>query len=61
MKCAGSIFKNLLLAELPPSVQAEVDAKVVRDGKVPSAYFLERWMQRGCATAIFMSRIIMPT
>lgn len=47
MKCAGSIFKNLLLAELPPSVQAEVDAKVVREGKVPSAYFLERVDAKG--------------
>ena len=47
MKCAGSIFKNLLLAELPPSVQAEVDAKVVREGKVPSAYFLEKVDAKG--------------
>ena len=47
MKCAGSIFKNLLLAELPPSAQAEVDAKVVREGKVPSAYFLERVDAKG--------------
>jgi UDP-N-acetylmuramate dehydrogenase len=39
MKCAGSIFKNLLLAELPSGV--EVPAKIVREGKVPSAYFLE--------------------
>jgi UDP-N-acetylmuramate dehydrogenase len=47
MKCAGSIFKNLLLAELPPSVQAQVDAKVVREGKVPSAYFLEKVDAKG--------------
>lgn len=39
MKCAGSIFKNLLLADLPPGVT--VPEKVVREGKVPSAYFLE--------------------
>ncbi|MGA3189372.1 MAG: UDP-N-acetylmuramate dehydrogenase [Bryobacteraceae bacterium] len=39
MKCAGSIFKNLLLADLPPGVM--VPEKVVREGKVPSAYFLE--------------------
>lgn len=47
MKCAGSIFKNLLFAELPPSAQAEVDPKVVREGKVPSAYFLERIGAKG--------------
>jgi UDP-N-acetylmuramate dehydrogenase len=41
MKCAGSIFKNLMLAELPASVQAEVPPNVVREGKVPSAWFLE--------------------
>lgn len=41
MKCAGSIFKNLLFDELPEHVRAEVDSKVVREGKVPSAYFLE--------------------
>ena len=41
MKCAGSIFKNLILAELPEHVRAQVDPKVIREGKVPSAYFLE--------------------
>ena len=41
MKCAGSIFKNLLFAELPESVQRQVPAELVREGKVPSAYFLE--------------------
>jgi UDP-N-acetylmuramate dehydrogenase len=42
MKCAGSIFKNLLFAELPASVQAQVPANIVREGKVPSAWFLEQ-------------------
>jgi len=41
MKCAGSIFKNLLFAELPESVQRQVPPGLVREGKVPSAYFLE--------------------
>ncbi|MBZ5672783.1 MAG: UDP-N-acetylmuramate dehydrogenase [Acidobacteriia bacterium] len=41
MHCAGSIFKNLILAELPESVRAQVPAQVIREGKVPSAYFLE--------------------
>jgi UDP-N-acetylmuramate dehydrogenase len=42
MKCAGSIFKNLFFAQLPPSVQAEVPQKLIREGKVPSAWFLEQ-------------------
>jgi UDP-N-acetylmuramate dehydrogenase len=41
MHCAGSIFKNLILAELPDSVRAQVPERVIREGKVPSAYFLE--------------------
>jgi len=41
MRCAGSIFKNLILAELPEGVRAQVPERVVREGKVPSAYFLE--------------------
>lgn len=41
MRCAGSIFKNLILAELPPRVQAMVPTEVVKGGKVPSAWFLD--------------------
>lgn len=47
MKCAGSIFKNFLFAELPPAVQALLPAKVVREGKVPSAWFLEQAGAKG--------------
>jgi UDP-N-acetylmuramate dehydrogenase len=47
MKCAGSIFKNYLLAELPPSVASEVPASVVIEGKVPSAWFLEQVGAKG--------------
>ena len=47
MKCAGSIFKNLLLAELPPAVAARVPANVVREGKVPAAWFLEQVGAKG--------------
>lgn len=47
MKCAGSIFKNLILAELPESVQRQVPGQVVREGKVPSAYFLEQVGAKG--------------
>ncbi len=49
MKCAGSIFKNLVLAELSPAVAAQVPEKVVREGKVPAAYFLEQAGARGLA------------
>jgi UDP-N-acetylmuramate dehydrogenase len=42
MKCAGSIFKNLFFADLPARVQREIPASVVREGKVPSAWFLEQ-------------------
>jgi UDP-N-acetylmuramate dehydrogenase len=49
MRCAGSIFKNLILAGLPPSVRAQVPERVVRDGKVPSAYFLEQAGAKGMA------------
>jgi UDP-N-acetylmuramate dehydrogenase len=47
MKCAGSIFKNLILAELPAGVT--VPDKIVREGKVPSAYFLELAGAKGLA------------
>ena len=47
MKCAGSIFKNYLLAELPPAVAAALPKNVIREGKVPSAYFLEQVGAKG--------------
>jgi len=47
MKCAGSIFKNLLLADLPSGVA--VPEKIVREGKVPSAWFLEAAGAKGLA------------
>ncbi len=47
LKCAGSIFKNLLLAELPAAAREQVPASVVREGKVPSAYFLEQVGAKG--------------
>jgi UDP-N-acetylmuramate dehydrogenase len=47
MKCAGSIFKNFLLAELPAAVAAQVPAPVIREGKVPAAYFLEQVGAKG--------------
>ena len=43
MKCAGSIFKNFLLANL----DVDVPEKVVREGKVPAAYFLEQVGAKG--------------
>ena len=47
MKCAGSIFKNFLFAELPPEVAAQVPSTVVIEGKVPSAWFLEQVGAKG--------------
>ncbi|MBI1790509.1 MAG: UDP-N-acetylmuramate dehydrogenase [Acidobacteria bacterium] len=47
MKCAGSIFKNFLLANLPPEVAARVPPPVIREGKVPAAWFLEQVGAKG--------------
>lgn len=47
MKCAGSIFKNVFFADLPARAQSEVPASLVRDGKVPSAWFLEQAEVKG--------------
>ena len=47
MKCAGSIFKNLILSKLPASAREQTPASVIREGKVPSAYFLEQAGAKG--------------
>lgn len=47
MKCAGSIFKNLLLADLPARAKTGIPAPVIREGKVPSAWFLEQVGAKG--------------
>jgi len=47
MKCAGSIFKNLLWKDLPEPVAAQVPATAVREGKVPAAWFLEQVGAKG--------------
>ncbi len=47
MKCAGSIFKNFIFKELPAGVAAQVPPEVVREGKVPAAYFLEQVGAKG--------------
>ena len=47
MKCAGSIFKNLIMKELPEPVQKVIPEKVIREGKVPSAWFLEQVGAKG--------------
>jgi UDP-N-acetylmuramate dehydrogenase len=47
MKCAGSIFKNFLWKDLPAEVAAQVPAGVVREGKVPAAWFLEQVGAKG--------------
>lgn len=47
MRCAGSIFKNLILAALPPAAQRQVPTAVVKGGKVPAAWFLEQVQAKG--------------
>ncbi|MBI3696719.1 MAG: UDP-N-acetylmuramate dehydrogenase [Acidobacteria bacterium] len=47
MKCAGSIFKNLLVAELPKEVVAAIPPQAIREGKVASAYFLDQVGAKG--------------
>jgi len=47
MKCAGSIFKNLLLNDLPAEAAARVPGSAVREGKVPAAWFLEEVGAKG--------------
>ncbi len=47
MLCAGSIFKNLYLADLPAEAQAIVPQRAVRGGKVASAFFLEQIGAKG--------------
>ncbi len=47
MACAGSIFKNLLLAELPEDARAAVPANKVIEGKVPAGWFLEEVGAKG--------------
>ncbi len=47
MKCAGSIFKNLLWKDLPAPAAAEVPPSAVREGKVAAAWFLERAGAKG--------------
>jgi UDP-N-acetylmuramate dehydrogenase len=47
MKCAGSIFKNVFFANLPPAAQAVIPRNLIREGKVPSAFFLEQVGAKG--------------
>ena len=47
MRCAGSIFKNFLIAGLPSDVAAQVPELVVREGKIPAAWFLEQIGAKG--------------
>jgi UDP-N-acetylmuramate dehydrogenase len=49
MQCAGSIFKNLLLRELPPETAAQVPPAVIREGKIPAGWFLEHVGAKGLA------------
>lgn len=47
MACAGSIFKNLLLRNLPEAAQIQVPPDRIIEGKVPAGWFLEQVGARG--------------
>ena len=47
MKCAGSVFKNLIVKDLPAEAAARIPAGVAREGKVPAAWFLEQVGAKG--------------
>jgi UDP-N-acetylmuramate dehydrogenase len=47
MRCAGSIFKNFLAAQLPAEALDRVPQKSIIEGKVPSAWFLEQVGAKG--------------
>jgi UDP-N-acetylmuramate dehydrogenase len=47
MRCAGSVFKNLLASDLSPQVLALVPPTVIREGKVPAGWFLEQVGAKG--------------
>ena len=47
MRCAGSIFKNFFLNDLPENAAGLIPKAAVRGGKVASAYFLERVGAKG--------------
>jgi len=49
MQCAGSIFKNLLLRDLPAAVAAQVPVEMVREGKVAAAWFLDQVGAKGAS------------
>lgn len=49
MKCAGSIFKNLLWETLPEEARAAVPPEVIKGGKVPAAWFLDQAGAKGLA------------
>jgi len=47
MRCAGSIFKNVFFANVPARTQAAIPPNLIREGKVPSAFFLEQVGAKG--------------
>jgi len=47
MRCAGSIFKNLIYDRLPPRARAAFPPELVREGKAPAAWFLEQVGAKG--------------
>ncbi len=47
MRCAGSIFKNLYVADLPSGAAQEAPIGAIREGKIAAAWFLDQVGARG--------------
>jgi UDP-N-acetylmuramate dehydrogenase len=47
MRCAGSIFKNLLISSLPESITSQLPPGVVVEGKLPAGWLLEQVGAKG--------------
>jgi len=47
LRCAGSIFKNLVWRDLPRATRELVPPDLIREGKVPAAWFLDQADSKG--------------
>jgi UDP-N-acetylmuramate dehydrogenase len=47
LRCPGSFFKNVLVAEVPKQALALVDPQKIIDGKIPTGYLLEEVGAKG--------------
>ena len=47
MRCAGSVFKNLVAKDLPEETCRLIPPEAIREGKIPAGWFLERVGAKG--------------